>query len=91
VVEVRRGVQGAHLPRDLARDRVQHGLDLGGLTLGPDIEAARSVLSAAAEEGVDLDAITSEAERKGVQAFCDSYSELLRCIEGKRSPLAEVA
>ena len=60
-------------------------------TLGPDIDAARSVLSAAAAEGVDLDAITSELERQGVQAFCDSYAELLSCIEGKRASLTTVA
>ena len=61
------------------------------LTLGPDLAAARGVLSAAAAEGVDLDAITAQLEREGVQAFCDSYAELLRCIEGKRASLATVA
>ncbi len=60
-------------------------------TLGGDIDAARSVLAAAAAEGVDLDAITSELERQGVQAFCDSYAELLSCIEAKRASLTTVA
>ncbi len=59
-------------------------------TLGPDLTAARGVLAAAAAEGVDLDAITSALEREGVQAFCDSYAELLRCIEGKRDALTAV-
>ena len=59
-------------------------------TLGPDLSEALGVLSAAAAEGVDLDAITAELERDGVQAFCDSYAELLRCIEGKRSALTGV-
>jgi hypothetical protein len=40
---------------------------------------------------VDLDAITSELERQGVQAFCDSYAELLSCIEAKRASLTTVA
>ena len=61
------------------------------LTLGPDHSEALGVLSAAAAEGVDLDAITAELERDGVQAFCDSYAELLRCIEGKRSALTAVS
>ena len=26
---------------------------------------------------------TAELEREGVQSFCDSYRELLDCIEGK--------
>jgi transaldolase len=60
------------------------------LTLGPELGPARAILSAAAAEGVDLDAITSELEREGVQAFCDSYAELLRCIEGKRGALTGV-
>jgi transaldolase len=60
-------------------------------TLGPDLSAARGVLSAAAAEGVDLDAITDELEREGVQAFSDSYAELLRCIEGKRGALSAVS
>ena len=38
---------------------------------------------AAAEAGVDLDAITAELEREGVESFCDSYGELLDCIERK--------
>ena len=59
-------------------------------TLSPDPSEALGVLTAAAAEGVDLDAITTELERDGVQAFCDSYAELLRCIEGKRSALTAV-
>jgi transaldolase len=60
-------------------------------TLGPDVGDARGVLSAAAAEGVDLDTITAGLERDGVQAFCDSYAELLRCIEGKRGALNAVS
>ena len=57
----------------------------------PRRQRRAGVLSAAAAEGVDLDAITAELERDGVQAFCDSYAELLRCIEGKRSALTAVS
>ncbi len=60
-------------------------------TLGPDPSKALGVLIAAAAEGVDLDAITGQLERDGVQAFCDSYAELLRCIEGKRIALTAVS
>ena len=60
-------------------------------SLGPDLSEALGVLSAAAAEGVDLDAITAELERDGVQSFCDSYAELLRCIEGTRSALTGVS
>lgn len=52
-------------------------------TLSGDTETARAVLAAAADEGVDLDAITGELEREGVEAFCDSYAQLLRRIEAR--------
>jgi transaldolase len=77
------------MPESTLRAFAEHGNV--ALTLGGDIGAARSVLSAAAAEGVDLAAITSELERQGVRAFCDSYAELLSCIEGKRVSLAAVA
>jgi transaldolase len=55
--------------------------------LSSDPHEARAVLSAAAAEGVDLDAITRELEHAGVEAFCNSYAELLHCIEAKRGSL----
>ena len=45
--------------------------------------ASHSTLRRAEYAGVDLDAITRELEREGVAAFCDSYRELLACIEAK--------
>ena len=77
------------MPENTLRAFADHGNV--ELTLGADIDAARGVLSAAAAEGVDLDAITAELERQGVQAFCDSYAELLSCIEGKRASLTTVS
>jgi transaldolase len=77
------------MPESTLRAFADHGNV--ALTLGGDIGVARSVLSAAAAEGVDLAAITSELERQGVRAFCDSYAELLTCMEGKRVALAAVA
>jgi len=57
-------------------------------TLGSDLGAADAVLSAAAAEGVVLEAITHELEREGVQSFCDAYDRLLGCIASKRAALA---
>ena len=48
--------------------------------------AAREILRRSASAGVDLDAITTELEREGVRAFCDSYHELLDSIETRLSP-----
>jgi transaldolase len=54
---------------------VQHPLGVAG--------APNATLRRAREAGIDLDAVTSELEREGVGSFCDSYRELLDCIETK--------
>jgi hypothetical protein len=40
-----------------------------------------------AQSGVDLDAITDQLEDQGVEAFRDSYREVLRRIEQKSAEL----
>ena len=57
-------------------------------TLDLDAAAAEETLAAAADAGIDLAAVTAELEREGVRSFCDSYHELLDCIEGKLGVLA---
>jgi transaldolase len=52
-------------------------------TLGSDSSLAWRILVAAHNVGVNLDEITAELEREGVQSFCTSYDELLRCIDTK--------
>ena len=54
-----------------------------GHALSSDVAAAEGVLLVAGVEGVDLRTITRELEHEGVQAFCDSYDQLLSCIESK--------
>ena len=56
-------------------------------TVDADPAAPRDVLAAAGRAGVALDRITTELEREGVRAFCDSYRELLDCIESKLTAL----
>jgi transaldolase len=56
-------------------------------TIGTSIEdrgeTARHVLAAAAAAGLELDEITAQLEREGIETFCSSYAELLGCIETK--------
>jgi len=52
-----------------------------------DAASAATTLGAAADAGVDLAAVTAELERDGVRSFCDSYRELLACIEAKVAAL----
>ena len=48
-----------------------------------DPGAAEEILRRAEEAGIDLAAITAQLEREGVRSFCDSYQDLLSCIETK--------
>jgi transaldolase len=57
-------------------------------TLDADPQTAQKTLADADRAGIDLDAVTGELEREGVQSFCDSYHELLDCIESKLAALA---
>lgn len=59
-----------------------------GRALDADPADVERLLEEAEAAGVDLPALTSELEREGVQAFCASYDELLRCIEAKLAALA---
>ena len=52
-------------------------------TLAVDPAGAARLLHDAAAAGIDLAAITAGLEREGLQSFCDSYRELLACIESE--------
>ncbi len=51
--------------------------------LSADATAAAEVLRQAERAGIDLPSITAQLERQGVRSFCDSYHDLLGCIETK--------
>jgi transaldolase len=56
-------------------------------TIDPRAAEAEHILRRVADAGVDLDAITTELEREGVRAFCDSYNQLLDSIDRRvRTP-----
>jgi transaldolase len=52
-------------------------------TLDADPDGAERTLAEARAAGIDLAAVTAELEREGVRSFCDSYRQLLECIESK--------
>jgi transaldolase len=49
----------------------------------PVAGAAHATLRRASNAGIDLEAVTCELEGDGVRSFCDSYHELLSCIQAK--------
>jgi transaldolase len=52
-------------------------------SLDPQAPGSVETLRRLEEAGIDLGAITAELEREGVQSFCDSYHQLLDCVESK--------
>lgn len=54
-------------------------------TLDCDAEDAVRTLEQAEAAGIDLANVTAELEREGVAAFCDSYHQLLECVQSKRT------
>jgi transaldolase len=73
------------MPEQTLRAFADHGEVMR--TLDADPRAAQATLADACRAGIDLGAVTAELERAGVKAFCDSYQQLLRCIETKLGAL----
>ena len=69
------------MPEHTLRAFADHGAV--ARTLDADPDAAEQALTAAAAAGIDLATDTAQLEREGVRSFCDSYHQLLDCIERK--------
>jgi transaldolase len=74
------------MPEHTLRAFGDHGV--AARTLDADPPAAEQTLAAAAAAGIDLAIITAQLEREGVRSFCDSYHQLLDCIEHKLTAIA---
>jgi transaldolase len=57
-------------------------------TLKAGAASAEGTLADTIAAGIDLGSVTAELEREGVQSFCDSYHQLLDCIESKLGVVA---
>ena len=73
------------MPEQTLRAFAEHGN--ADQALEADPAEARCLLDAAAAEAVDLEQITTDLEREGVKSFCDSYDQLIACIESKLGSL----
>jgi transaldolase len=62
-----------------------------GRALSIDAGAAEKTLRLAADAGIDLETVTAQLEREGVRSFCDSYHDLLNCIETKLQRIVPAA
>ena len=70
------------MPEHTLRAFADHGEIARTVDANPD--AARRTLAEARAAGIDLAVVTAELEREGVRSFCDSYRQLLECIDKKR-------
>jgi transaldolase len=68
--------------RDSAEEAPSHPTILDGL------DQARAELAALGDAGVDLDEITSDLERDGVEQFAEAYAGMLDAIARKRRRIA---
>jgi transaldolase len=69
------------MPESTLQAFADHGV--AGRTVDGVARQSTDILKAAELTGVDLARITAELEHEGVRSFCESYRELLACIEGK--------
>jgi transaldolase len=69
------------MPEHTLRAFADHGTVARTLDDHPD--AAERMIVGAAAAGLDLAAVTARLKREGVRSFCDSYYQLLGCIERK--------
>ena len=77
------------MPMDTLRAFADHGDVPAPLTA--DTSHADKILAEAADAGLDLDRITSELEREGVQSFCDSYEQILDAMQSELTAAREHA
>ncbi|HEX8391228.1 MAG TPA: transaldolase [Longimicrobium sp.] len=60
-------------------------------TVDQDVDGARADLAALAEAGIDLDAVTDQLQREGVDKFTQSFREMIESVGGKLSRVAQSA
>jgi transaldolase len=58
-------------------------------TVDAEVEGARADFAALAEVGVDLDAVTDELQRDGVEKFAASFRDLMRSVDAKLTRVAQ--
>ena len=78
------------MPEATLRAFADHG-DVRGRRSASTRAQPSATLRRAQDAGIDLAAVTAELEREGVRSFCDSYHELLDCIETKLQPILRPA
>ena len=81
---------GPHTVNTVPPETLEAFLDHGtaARTVDADVEQARQHLAQLAELGIDLDSITAQLMIDGVDAFADSFDELMAGISEKVAAIA---
>ena len=58
-------------------------------TVDADLEGARADLAALAEVGIDMDQVTDQLQREGVEKFAKSFRDLLQSVDAKLTRVAQ--
>jgi transaldolase len=74
------------MPEQTLRAFADHGVVES--TLAGEPAAAERTLADTSEAGIDLFSLTNDLERGGIESFCDSYRQLLDCVQSKLGSLA---
>ncbi len=74
------------MPEETLRAFASHGEVKSTLAANP--AGAEATLANAPAAGIDLSSLSDELEREGVKSFCDSYHQLVDCVQLKRRALA---
>ena len=83
---------GPHTVNTVPTETMESFLDHGcaARTVDTDIEDTRRHLAQLAELGIDLDEVTAQLMHEGVEAFADSFDELMAGIDEKVAGIAGV-
>jgi transaldolase/transaldolase/glucose-6-phosphate isomerase len=60
-------------------------------TVDQDVESAHQDLRTLADLGIDMDAVTDQLQREGVDKFIKSFRELIGSVESKLARVAQGA
>lgn len=81
---------GPHTVNTVPPQTLDALLDHGrvALTLESELDDARRVMAELAALGIDIDDVTAQLEREGVQSFTDAYHALLEAVTQRRTDRA---
>jgi transaldolase len=76
------------MPDETIEAFADHGVIVANV-IEADVEGARQVLRDLERLGIDLDAVTQQLQREGVQKFIEPFDQLLQALEARRQGILQ--